>query len=82
VEITGALEIEVLPEGVEHRWKVTPYRGRRLEGKVELTILLGSMACERGRHFGPARGTVLVRPGYSLRSATIGSTRVARRAGK
>lgn len=50
---------EVAPEIIQHRWKVTPYRGRRLEGVVERTLLRGGVVYERGEPLGPRRGVQL-----------------------
>jgi allantoinase len=52
---------EVAPELIQHRWKVTPYRGRRLDGIVELTWLRGATVYERGVPAGPRRGEPLLR---------------------
>jgi allantoinase len=52
---------EVAPELIQHRWKVTPYRGRRLSGVVEATLLRGQVAYERGAAVGPPRGEPLLR---------------------
>jgi allantoinase len=52
---------QVVPEVVEHRWKVTPYVGRRLDGVVELTWLRGEITYERGTTAPSPRGQLLAR---------------------
>ncbi len=54
---------EVAPEVIQHRWKVTPYRGRRLNGVVALTFLRGAPIYQRGTPVGPPRGAALLRTG-------------------
>ena len=53
--------VEVKPEGLHHRHKLTPYRGRTLHGVVEATFLRGQKIFERGHFLGPARGELLRR---------------------
>ncbi len=53
--------IEVTPERILHRWKVTPYRGRLLNGVVETTLLRGALVYDRGRLIGPPGGELLLR---------------------
>ncbi len=55
------VSFDVVPEIVEHRWKTTPYVGRRLDGVVELTWLRGALAFERGKAALPPRGQLLAR---------------------
>ena len=52
---------EVTPERLRHRWKVTPYRDRRLEGVVHWTMLRGRVVYESDRPLGPPTGAVLFR---------------------
>jgi allantoinase len=52
---------ELTPGEILHRWRVTPYAGRRLEGVVELTWLRGELAYERGRPAPRPRGQLLAR---------------------
>jgi allantoinase len=49
------------PERIEHRWKVTPYAGRRLEGVVATTWLRGEVVYRDGALPAAARGRRLVR---------------------
>ncbi|MGH9813517.1 MAG: amidohydrolase family protein, partial [Candidatus Acidiferrales bacterium] len=53
--------VEVKPEGLYHRHKLTPYRGRTLHGVVEATFLRGEKIFERGSLVGRARGEILRR---------------------
>jgi allantoinase len=48
--------LEVTPDCVEHRHKVTPYTGRELRGVVRATWLRGRKVYENGAHLGPAAG--------------------------
>jgi allantoinase len=50
---------QVRPEDLLHRWKTTPYAGRRLEGVVRTTVLRGEIVYDAGRPTGPARGELL-----------------------
>jgi allantoinase len=52
---------DVAPEQLHHRHKLTPYRGRRLYGEVEITFLRGEKIFERGRFSTAPRGAVLRR---------------------
>jgi allantoinase len=52
---------DVEPGEIRHRWKVTPYAGRRLDGVVEATWLRGALAYERGGTPKEARGQRLAR---------------------
>ncbi len=53
--------MEVKPEGLHHRHKLTPYRGRTLHGVVGATFLRGEKIFERGSFIGRARGEILRR---------------------
>jgi allantoinase len=52
---------ELAPEQVAHRWKVTPYAGRRLDGIVETTWLRGQVVYGRGQAADARRGALLTR---------------------
>jgi allantoinase len=52
---------ELAPEQVAHRWKVTPYAGRRLDGIVETTWLRGQVVYARGQATDARRGALLTR---------------------
>ena len=49
----------VAAENVWHRHSLTPYRGHRLTGKVEQTILRGALVYDRGALPSPPRGEAL-----------------------
>ncbi len=51
----------VEPSIIEHRHKVTPYAGERLQGVVHATWLRGEPIFESRAHIGPARGEWLRR---------------------
>ena len=51
----------VEPSIIEHRHKVTPYAGERLNGVVHATWLRGETIFESGRHIGEPRGEWLRR---------------------
>jgi allantoinase len=53
--------LEVKPEELHHRHKLTPYRARTLQGVVEATFLRGEKIFERGNFIGRARGKLLRR---------------------
>jgi len=53
-------EWTVDPSRLEQRWKLTPYAGRRLRGKVRATYLRGEKIYECGKFFGPPRGEILL----------------------
>jgi len=52
---------ELARDQVEHRWKTTPYEGRRLEGVVATTWLRGGVVYERGTPAPSPRGHPVVR---------------------
>jgi allantoinase len=52
---------DVVPDVVAHRWKTTPYTGRRLFGVVERTWLRGQVVYERGGVGFAPRGELLAR---------------------
>ncbi len=52
---------EVTPQFIQHRWKITPYRDRRLQGIVHWTMLRGRVVYERDQPVGPPVGVPLVR---------------------
>lgn len=49
----------VVPEGVHHRHKVTPYAGETLRGVVHATYLRGERVAERGRALAEDRGALI-----------------------
>lgn len=50
-------EERVIEDGmIEHRHKVTPWKGRRLAGVVEMTMVRGGVVYERGEFVGGNRG--------------------------
>jgi allantoinase len=51
----------VEPEAVRHRHPLTPYRGRRLRGVVETTLLRGAVVYDRGAFPSLPRGEALLR---------------------
>jgi len=53
--------LEVKAEGLHHRHKLTPYRGRTLHGVVEATFLRGEKIFEHGRFLGCCHGEILRR---------------------
>jgi allantoinase len=53
-------EWTVDPSRLEQRWKLTPYAGRRLRGKVRATYLKGEKIYECGKFLGPPRGEILL----------------------
>jgi allantoinase len=50
---------EVAPEMLHHRYRATPYEGRTLRGRVEVTILKGSLVYESGRFRGGPSGRAI-----------------------
>ena len=52
-------EIEVTPEMLEHRHKVTPYLGRRLHGEVQQTYVGGTLVYDRGNIVGTPQGALI-----------------------
>jgi allantoinase len=60
VVLSPDAELEVLPELVQHRHKVTPYEGRALRGRVDATFLRGALVYEDGRFHGAPRGHELL----------------------
>jgi allantoinase len=54
-------EIEIQEECILHKNKLTPYKGKKLKGKVHWTIVRGKVVYEEGS-FTAARGNLLVRP--------------------
>jgi allantoinase len=48
------------PEAMRHRHRLTPYRGQRLEGVVEVTILRGEVVYDRGLVSPSPRGEPLL----------------------
>jgi allantoinase len=48
------------PGRLEQRWKLTPYAGRRLRGKVLATYLKGEKIYENGEFLGSPRGEMLL----------------------
>jgi allantoinase len=51
----------VEPSIIEHRHKLTPYRGLTLTGVVEETYVRGKKVYDRGRFTGPPAGALLMR---------------------
>ncbi|HEY6191894.1 MAG TPA: allantoinase AllB [Bacteroidota bacterium] len=54
-------EFTVEPSMLFHKHRITPYEGRKLRGRVEMTFLRGRKIYERGEFKGPPAGTVLLR---------------------
>lgn len=52
--------LRVTPELIQHRHKLTPYAGQRLQGVVETTYLRGVKIYERGEFFHEPAGTLLL----------------------
>jgi allantoinase len=59
VVLDSEREIEVTPELIHHRHKVTPYQGERLTGVVRATFLRGEMIWDGARLQGSDRGDLL-----------------------
>lgn len=53
-------ELQVEPEGLFFRHKISPYLGQRLVGRVHTTLLRGSCVYDGHRHPGPPRGAHLL----------------------
>lgn len=51
----------VEPSMIRHRHKITPYEGRTLYGKVEMTFLRGNKIFENGRFMDGPSGKILLR---------------------
>jgi allantoinase len=58
-------ETNVVPSALYHRHPVTPYAGRKLQGRVLTTILRGEVVYQDGTCGALARGMLLARPGTS-----------------
>lgn len=56
---------KVEPEQLHHRHRLTPYAGRTLRGRVEMTFLRGELIYERGQFHGEPRGQRLLAGGRS-----------------
>jgi allantoinase len=51
--------VEITPDRIQHRHKVTPYAGETLRGAVHATYLRGNLVAERGRSLATDLGALL-----------------------